>query len=456
MDHPPVKKGYDVPLEGAPKPDIEEVAAPSTVTVYPGELHGIKLRLAVQDGDDVKRGSVLFVDKRDERLQYRAPAAGRIHSVVRGARRFVEQIVIDVAREDEAESFPKYTADELLKADRASLIETLATTGFLSLIQQRPFSRGAAPDAEPKSIFVNAMASAPHRVDPAVVVQDAPDAFQAGLNALTRLTEGAVHLCHAADTDCSVFKEAPHVQTHGFSGPHPAGNTSVHIAAIDPIKPHDTVWAVRASDVVLIGQLLLKGELPTSRVIALGGPGVKPAHRKHYRIAPGADLTAFLQERVSKEETRVINGDCLSGVSVSHDTALPFRTGELTVLREGREREFLGWLKPAGRLSFSRAYASGWSSPTRDGESWTLTTNMNGGHRAMVLTGYYDRVMPLNILVDYLVRAVLARDSDEAVKLGILETDPEDYALCEFICPCKMEIQRIVRAGLDQIEEEGI
>jgi len=438
-----------------PASDVESLPAPKSVAVYPGEIHGIKLRLSVQEGDQVKRGSVLFTDKRNERMKYCAPAAGTIRSVVRGHRRFVEQIVIDLAPEDAAESFDALSAADLLSADRETIIDLLAGSGYLALIQQRPFSRAADTESKPKSIFVNAMSTGPFRPSPDAVLKDKDAVFQAGLNALTRLTEGKVHLCHNGEgSPCAAIAGAENVEKHTFTGRHPAGNASVHIAAIDPIKPHDVVWAITAADLVLIGELLTSGELPKTRIVSLAGPAVKPESRKHYAVQIGSDLSALVDGRLQDGETRIVAGDVLAGRAIPAEGYLPFLANGFTVLSEGREREFLGWLKPGGRLSYSRTYTTGWD---KDADpTWSLTTTMNGGHRAMVLTGYYDRVMPLNILVDYLVRAVLANDTDEAINLGILETDPEDFALCEFICPCKMEIQKIIRKGLDLIEEEGI
>ncbi|MDA1087378.1 MAG: Na(+)-translocating NADH-quinone reductase subunit A [Verrucomicrobia bacterium] len=451
-----IKKGYDIKLVGKPANKLVEAANASSVCVYPREFEPIKLRLLVNEGDDVKRGTPLFFDKRDDRMKYRSPAAGKVRSIVRGPRRFVEQIIIDVAQDEDAEALQSYNPGDIAGLERQALCDYLADTGMLPMILQRPFSRIASPDTLPKSIFVNAMNTAPFQVDSNVALDGEELTFQAGLDALTCLTQGAVHLCMdgSVSSPAAALAKAANVQTHTFTGPHPAGNSSVHIAAVDPIAPGDTVWTIKAPDVALIGRLLLNGMVPHTQVVALGGPGVREDARKHYRIRIGSDLRTVLEGTLEDGEQRVIWGDALSGVTIDADSYARFYGRSITVLNEGRERMMMGWLEPGfKRLSFSRAYLSGWLNGDKQ---WNLTTNMNGGPRAMVLSGHYDKVMPLNIMVDYLVRAVLADDTDEAVQLGILETDPEDFALCEYICPCKMELQTIIRKGLDLIQEEGL
>jgi Na+-transporting NADH:ubiquinone oxidoreductase subunit A len=449
------RKGLDIKLSGAARPAIDEAANAPTAAVYPGEFEGIKLRLSVQEGDTVSRGAELFVDKRDERLKYRSPAGGTIKSITRGHRRFVEEIAIDVSADEQIETFKSYDPGNIATIGREEMIAYLLETGYLAFIKQRPFSKIANPDVTPKSIFVNGMNTAPHQADCNVILKDEDLAFQAGLDALTVLTDGEVHLCIDADAkdSASALTDAKNVQLHTFGGPHPSGNTSVHIASLDPIKPGDVVWVVDARNLLLIGKLLLNGSLPQTRVISVAGESVNDDARKYYRVRVGSSLAGILAGQLADGEQRVISGDVLTGTTVAPDSSARFYDSGVTIIPEGRERFAMGWLEPGfTRLSFSHAYLSGWGIIDRD---WNLTTNRNGDHRAMVLTGYYDKVMPLDIQVDFLVRACLAMDSDEAINLGILETDPEDFALCEYICPCKTAICAIIKAGLDQIEDEG-
>jgi len=446
-----IKKGFDIKLAGRPATDIIEVAAPKTVAVFPLEFAGLKQRLKVNEGDSVLRGSELMEDKANEAFKLRAPAGGKVTEVVRGARRFVEKIVITVDPDAGAENFQKFAVDQMASIDPGVILDQLTTTGYLSLIHQRPFSDMADVTAKPKSIFVNAMNTGLFQADAETVASSDPTAFQAGIDLMSCLTEGDVHLCVGKNAG-NTLNGVGNVVRHTFSGPHPAGNSSVHIDRVDPMVPTDIVWTVKAVDLVAIGRLFLDGTLPESRIISLGGPSVKPDKQSHYKMSAGADLTPLFEERICDCENRIIDGDVFSGTSgVSH---LGFHQSAITVIPVDRERHMLGWTMPGFRqFSFSRLFVSSWL-PRK--LPWRLGTSMHGEERAIVLSGNYDKVMPLNILVDYLIRAVLAKDTDEAISLGILETDPEDFALCDFICPSKIEVQDIIRDGLQQIKEEGI
>lgn len=449
-----IKRGFDIDLSGRPSPELSTDALVSTrACLYPREFIGVKQRIKVEEGDSVARGAELVEDKRDERFKLRSPAGGTVKAIIRGERRFVEQIVIDIDDDERVEEFESYGADQMSGLDRDTVLNQLINTGYLAFIRQRPFSQIADPAAVPKSIFVNGMNTAPFQVDAGVAVGQDCTAFQAGLDLLGCLTDGPVHLCIGQDAG-EKLSSVSGVQVHAFSGPHPAGNTSVHISRLDPIVPHDVVWTVKAADLILIGRLFLDGVLPKTRVVSLGGPGVKDDARKHYLLRVGGDMDSLMPGAVVDGDMRYISGDVLSGTSTKADDCLRFYQSSTVVLPEGRERVFLGWLAPGFNvLSASKAYVSSWISRKTP---WNLDTNRHGDRRALVLTGYYDKVMPLNIMVDYLIRAVLAGDNDEAISLGILETDPEDFALCEFMCPSKTKIQEIMRDGLANIEEEGL
>ena len=457
MDTPiTIKKGLDIKLAGRPQPVVSEALQARQIGLCVTEYPGIKPRLRVKEGDVVKQGSVLFHDKKNEKFKVRSPAAGVVRSTVFGPRRVLERIVIDLVQQEPAEDFPRFSEDEISGLSREQILDHLQDTGLIALIRQRPFSRIADPAVAPKSIFVNGMNTAPFQPDSNVVLQGHEKYFQAGLNALKNLTPGKVHLCigHDMSNASPAVTQAKNAVLHTFRGPHPSGNSSVHIAHIDPIKPGDAVWTIKAVDLVLIGQLLLEGRLPTTKVIALGGPGVDDSARKHYRVRIGAPLKDFLEGKLAAGEQRIVSGDALSGTEIPVDGFLRFLDSSLTVLPEDRSRHFMGWLAPGLNLfSDSRTFLSRWLNRRSE---WNLTTNRHGSPRAMVLTGLYDRYMPMNILVDFLVRAVLAHDTEEAVKLGILETDPEDFALCAFACPSKTDLMGIVRQGLDEIEREGL
>ena len=450
-----IKKGMDIPLAGAPRPEIADAPATNSVAVYPTEYEGAKPRLMAKEGERIARGAPLFHDKGNPDFQVCAPASGVITTVEYGARRVIQRIEIERDGNEE-QTFPSYELHQLSSLSREQIIELLLKSGLLALIRQRPFGKMAEAEKKPKSIFVNGMSTAPFhtRLDIAVRGQEA--AFQAGLAALKRLTDGPVRLILPGNrTDLpKVLTEAAGVDIHTFSGPHPAGNTSVHIHHLDPLLPGDTIWTLSGVDLLTIGTLLLEGRLPSHRIVALGGPGVKETARQHYRIHAGASLHPLFANAMEEGELRIVNGDALSGTLLAPSAFLPFRAPGFTVLQEDRTRHFIGWLSPGvDRFSHSRTFLSSWRG---NGNDWALGTNENGGHRAMVLTGLYDRYMPMQIMVDYLVRAVLANDTDEAIKHGILETLPEDFGLCTFVCPSKTDVSSIIGRGLDMIEKEGI
>ena len=450
-----IKKGMDLRLLGAPAGTIADVNRPETIEAYPVEYPGVKPRLAVAEGDRVRRGSPLFDDKRNEAFVVRAPAAGRVETIVYGPRRVIERIVI-ATTDDQAESFPRHDLAAVRKLSREDALNHLLATGYLALVRQRPFSRMADAGARPKSIFVNAMSTGPFETDAGAAIQGHEEAFQVGLSLLSRLTEGRVHLVLPGGRDglSAALTQARDAEIHRVSGPLPAGNPGVHIHHLDPIRPGEVVWTVRAADLVQIGRLFVDGQLPRDRVVSLAGPGVREAGRQHYRVPLGAPLAALLDGTLVDGETRLINGSVLSGGLLHPDRHLPFHCNGLTVIREDRDRRLLGWLAPGrDRFSASPLFASTWLN--RRGQ-WDLGSNRNGSRRAMVLTGLYDKYLPMNIMVDYLVRAVLAGDTEEAVQLGLLELDPEDVALCAFACPSKVDLVGIIRKGLALVEEEGV
>jgi len=446
----------DIPLEGKPRAELQDLGQSGIVTFYPSDFRGIKARLKVKEGDTVKRGEPLFFNKRNDAFKLRAPAGGTVKSIVIGQRRAIEKITIEIADREEVDRCKQYDTDQLLEVPREELLAHLQDTGCLSFLQQRPFSRMVDPQAKPKSIFVNGMSTAPFQPDPNVEVTGSESELQGGLNALTRLTEGKVHLCLDADAEnpSPALTGAKNVEIHYFRGPHPSGNTSTHIHYIDPIKPHDIVWAVRAGDLAGIGRLLLTGEQPTHRIITLGGPGVKEAARMHYKVRMGETLDYILNGRIEDGEQRIVRGDLLSGVTTSMDECHHCHDPAINVIPEDRERHLMGWITPGLlQYSVSRSFLSRWLLPKK---KWALGTNAHGSKRAMILTGLYDKYVPLHLMTDFLLRAILARDSDEAILLGILETDPEDFALPAFVCPSKTDVMGIIRQGLAQIEEEGI
>ncbi len=446
-----IKKGFDVKVLGKPKAEIEEYANQQLFAVYPSEFEGIKPRLKVQAGDTVKRGDVLFENKKNERMVFRSPCGGTVKAINLGARRFPMEILIERAAEEESVTFDSYDRASLKQLSREQVAEHLLDCGLWPLIKQRPFSKIADPDTAPKAVFINAANSAPFQADFGLVLKGDESAFQLGIDALAKLTEGKVHLCKSAGSDVENFENA---ESHTFSGKHPSGNTSVHINRINPILPGDTVYTIRAQDVILIGKLLKTGELPRTKTIALAGPAVKDEARKYYRVQVGANLKSLFEQALEDGEIRIINGNVLWGDKVKADTCACYYGSEFFALEEDRSRHLLGWTMP-GLFQYS-AHRVNLSSFLGFTHEWKLGTNLHGSHRAMVVTGWMDRYQPLNIMTDYLVRAALAHDTEEMVQLGILETDPEDFALASFVDPHKTDVCGIIKKGLEEIEEEGI
>ncbi|PCJ51855.1 MAG: hypothetical protein COA79_25415 [Planctomycetota bacterium] len=452
-----VKKGLDLNLSGAPMPMLDSIQTSALIAVHGREFKNVKPRLLIEVGDKVKCGTALYENKVVEEFKVVSPVSGVIKEIVRGERRSIDKILIESSG-DEAIEFPKFTLKSISNSKREDLIKHLFDTGFIAYIQERPFSKIPIPDSKPKSIFVNGMATGPFQPNLTVVIKENEEAFNLGLELLNQLTEGSVHLCLSDKENKS--HELPEVLTnakakvHYFGGPHPSGNTSIHIDRIDPFKLGDTIWSIKGVDLIQIGKLFLNGKIPNEKIICVAGQGVKEDSRKYYNVKLGCSLKDFFESILESGEQRIISGDVLSGSQKKADMYMSFSDNGFTVIPEGRERHFLGWMSAGvNKLSNSRLFAS---SLLGGKENWRLNTNKNGSLRALVATGWYDRVMPMDIYVDVLVKAVLANDFDLAIQLGILEVAPEDFALCTFVCPSKVEIQSIIEDGLNYIEEEGI
>ena len=290
-----IKKGLDLKLAGAPSNELVDALESPTITIHPRELDGAKIRLEVREGDSVKRGSVLYTAKNVEGFNFRSPVAGTVTAIVRGKRRFPEKIVITPG-DNGIESFRRYSQHDIQAANREELLGHLSNTGLLMLIRQRPFNKMADVHATPKSIFVNAMNTAPFQAHVPTALRGREAAFSAGIDILHKLTNGPVNVCvHADDRNAPELTAASRAKIQAFEGPHPSGNTSVHIAKVDPMAATDVVWTIDAQHVADIGQMFSEGEIPDTKVICLGGHGVKAADRKHYHVRVGASLSTLLE-----------------------------------------------------------------------------------------------------------------------------------------------------------------
>jgi Na+-transporting NADH:ubiquinone oxidoreductase subunit A len=451
-----IKQGMDIPMEGAPGSQIREVRPKGTISVYPSEYKKLKFKALVEEGDKVVRGGILARRKDLTDFKVRAPVSGTVKAINLGDRRSLKEIVIEPDGSDATETFPSFAADALLTTEASAILEVLTTSGLLACIRERPFDKIANPEHAPKSIFVNGMATAPFRPDAGILVQGREAEFQAGLNALNALTDGPVHLNLAAvlKGSESALTKAQHVQVNYFSGPHPSGNTSTHIHYLDPIIPGDVVWTLRVSDVIRIGSLLTTGVYPNTQRVLVTGEGVKEEFRGYVDVTTGTPLAEVLSGALEDGDQRVVRGDLLAGEAANvEDTGIYLYDQGFVVLPEDRERHLLGWYAPTKeQFSAHKVVPSAWLK----GKKFSFGTNTRGSKRAMVLTGIYDPYVALDIMVDPLSRACIAGETEDAIAMGILESVPEDFALCTFICPSKTDFGTIIADALAAIEQEGI
>ncbi|TGD73590.1 Na(+)-translocating NADH-quinone reductase subunit A [Mangrovimicrobium sediminis] len=444
-----IKRGMDIPIQGAPRQSIEEAPAARAVALVGFDYIGMKPTMEVREGDRVSLGQVLFTDKKTEGVSYTAPAAGVVSAINRGAKRVLQSVVIDIDGDD-AVDFPAYTAEAAAGLDADTVRGQLLSSGQWTALRTRPFSKVPAPDSTPAAIFITAIDTHPLAADPAVIIAEQPEAFALGQDLLAKLTAGKVYVCAGAGVDLPQGK-AGNIQAEQFAGPHPAGLPSTHIHFLEGVHAHKTVWQVGYQDVIAIGRLFLDGRIYTERVVALCGPQVENPRLLRTRL--GVDLKALCAGETKAGENRIVSGSVLGGRGVSSGTAYLGRYhNQVSVLLEGRHREFMGWLSPgANKHSVLGIYLSSFfgSKPL------PMTTNTNGSERGMVPTGNFEKVMPLDILPTQLLRSLIVGDTETAQNLGCLELEEEDLALCTYVCSGKYEYGPILRDNLARIEKEG-
>lgn len=441
-----IKKGLDIPINGRPEPLITNSKDVSTVAVLGPDTVGLRPRIDVSEGEQVKLGSTLFIDKRNPTVRFTSPGAGEVISINRGARRALQSIVIRLDGDGE-ETFASFSPEQLSNLPAESARENLLDSGLWTAIRTRPFSRIPSPETVPEAIFVTAIDTNPLAAEPSVIIAENADAFAHGLQVVGRLTEGQVCLCTSPDSgipcpDTAQFRRVE------FAGPHPAGLVGTHIHFVEPVSSRKTVWHLGYQDVIAIGLLFTSGRLPVERIVSLGGPRV--ARPRLLRTRLGASTDDLIRNELLPSKVRVISGSVLGGHRATGPLAWLGRYhNQICVLEEGSEREFLGWIKPgADKFSATRAYVS----HLLGRDDYELSTSQNGSPRAMVSIGSFERVMPLDILPTPLLKALLVRDTDKARDLGCLELDEEDLALCSFVCNGKYEYGPHLRMSLNEIE----
>lgn len=452
-----IKRGLTVPIAGAPTQSIDHAVPAKEVALLGRDYPGMRPTMAVQEEDRVKRGQVLFADKKCEGVVYTSPVPGVVKSINRGPKRRFESIVIEVsAGSDEEETFVQCESSaELASLDRGRVIDNLVASGLWTALRTRPFSKIPAPGAVPASIFVTAMDTAPLAPDPSVVIAEGAPAnradFLLGQEVLCRLTEGPVYLCQEAGADIPVCGHE-RVEARAFAGPHPAGLAGTHIHFVDPVQGDRQVWYIGYQDVIAFGALFRSGRLQADRVVSLAGPSV--TNPRLLRTCLGAGIAGLVDgELESGEALRIVSGDVLSGHVAEGPRAFLGRYHRsVSVLPLETEREFLNWMRPGfGKFSIKAAFAGAIASRG----TTVRNASLNGSARAMVPIGMYEKVMPLDILPTFLLRALAVGDDEQAEALGCLELDEEDLALCSFVCPGKTDYGPLLRSCLNRIEKEG-
>lgn len=444
-----ITKGLTLPIAGMPSQQITSQVAVKRVALLGEEYVGMRPSLAVREGDRVQKGQTLFEDKKNPGVCFTAPAAGVISAIHRGERRVLQSIVIDVDGDD-AVQFPRYAPDDLAGLSRETVQQQLLTSGMWTALRTRPFSKTPAPNSVPAAIFVTAIDTNPLAADPQPIIFAQSEAFDAGLTLLASLTDGKVHVCQASGGKLGGHRSGQ-VTFNQFAGPHPAGLAGTHIHFLEPVSLTKQVWHLNYQDAIAIGRLFLEGELSSERIIALGGPQVKEP--RLIKTCSGVSLDELLAGELLDGENRVISGSVLSGTRAQGPHAFLGRFHlQVSVVKEGREKELFGWVMPGkDKFSITRTTLGHFLKH----KLFNFSTDTNGGERSMVPIGNYERVMPLDILPTILLRDLLAGDTDSAQALGCLELDEEDLALCTYVCPGKYEYGPALRSVLTQIEQEG-
>jgi len=443
-----IKKGLNINLVGEAAKVLSNLPLPEIFAVKPPDFYGLTPKLLVKEGDEVLAGTPLFYDKNNEAIKFSSPVSGEVIEILRGDKRKILEIKILADKEIKYAAFDKVNPNGLSKEQ---VTEALLNAGAWPFIRQRPFGIVANPGEKPKSIFISAFDSNPLAPDNDFIMPGNENNFQTGLDALQKLTDGIVHLNVKADSSpAAVFMNATGVQLNKISGPHPAGNVGTQIHHIDPVNKGEAVWYINPQDVVIIGKLFNEGKLDAGRVIALTGSQINEP--KYYKTIAGCAIKNILSDGGLKEgENRIISGNVLTGKQVSAYGYLGFYDMQITVIPEGNEFEFMGWLAPGfNKFSVSRTFFS-WLTP---GKKHDINTNLHGEERPFVMTGQYEKVFPMDIYPVELLKSILVEDIDMMEKLGIYEVVEEDFALCEFVCTSKIKSQEIIRRGMDIIQKE--
>ncbi len=440
-----LKKGYDINIAGAAEKGSIKEAYSSTYAVKPTNFRGIAPipKMLVESGTDVKAGDALFFDKANPDYVYTSPVSGEFVEVRRGPKRRIDEVVILADKDQRHKDFGRL--DPLSPKD--DLIKLFTESGAWHFIRQRPFNTTADPNTVPRAIFVSGFSSAPLAPEAEVFMKGREKDFQSGITALSQFAK--VHLGVEEGHDVSAYKTVTNADVHTFNGPHPAGNVGVQIHHIDPIRKGEIVWTVKPQDVLVLGKLLNEGIYDPSRVITVAGPKAGSA-AGYYRVKQGVQISALTGN--ADDSIRVISGNVLTGEQVRKDGFLGFYDTQISLIPEGDEYEFFGWLLPSyPRPTRSKSLFGSFGRK----KPFNVNTNTHGEKRAFVMSGQYEDVLPMDVYPVQLLKAILANDYDMMEGLGIYEVEEEDLALCEFVCTSKQPVQKILREGIEMIREQS-
>ncbi|WP_299255251.1 Na(+)-translocating NADH-quinone reductase subunit A [uncultured Aquimarina sp.] len=442
-----IRKGLDIKLVGEAEKITAEATKSNVYGIKPDDFHGIVPKVIAKQGTEVKAGEPLFHSKTNEKMLFPSPVSGEVVEIIRGAKRKILSFKILA---DKEQQFADFGTKDVKAMSGDDIKSHLLSSGCWPFIKQRPYDVIANPDVAPKAIFVSAYVTAPLAADLEYVLTGKEKELQAAVTALSKLTEGDVHVSVGKKGN-SPFSGLDNITLHSVSGPHPAGNVGVQIAKLDPINKGEVVWIVNPQDLVIIGELLLTGKFNSERIIALAGSSVK--NPKYFKTRIGAEVSSVIYDSGVKDNNiRVISGNVLTGDNVKPDGNLGFYHDMISVIPEGDDYELFGWNKPIfDKISPSRALTFSWLFPNK---KYDLNTNTNGEHRAFVVTGNYETVFPLDIYPLQILKACAVNDLDAMEQLGMYEVAPEDFALTEFICVSKQPHQQIIREGLDLMLKE--
>ncbi len=450
MAHINIRKGHNIRISGSPENEYFSRPKSKTVSIQPNNFRYVKPKLLVKVGDKVDIGSPIFFDKVQPDIKWASPGGGEIKEIILGDRRSVENIIIELHEEEKSVLHTPVKYQEISSLGKAKVTDQIMEANLWPMIRQRPFNKIADPNDTPMAIFVSGFNSAPLTVNLDFALRYKQSVFQAGLNVLNQLSNGNVHLTFEVDTNCETLTAARNVNLHTVNGPHPSGNVGIQIHHINPWKPNEVIWVVNAQHVLTIGDLFLKGIYDPSIVATVAGPGVKnPAH---IQTRTGASIETFLLDNLNSDDNRIISGDVLTGQETNLNGFLGYYDTTISVVPNSNEREFLGLLKPGNeqsRYSVTNAFIS------QNKSNFNFTTQQSGSLRPMVPINAWENMLPMDIYPNALYRSILAEDFEEMEGLGLLECDEEDFALCSFVCPSKIDVGSVIRHGLNLMKDDG-